>query len=967
MTSRPPTETRARASLSRHRSVWEMRADGWISLVDDLSRLAILAPEHPERASRLAHVQTIIDALAPVESYWAFPGGRVFGELCQWIEREELARAHQAARRIHRVLAARTYRHDANTLDNDNELPSQIETDSERQAQLTRPYFEVLIVDEMSASEEDALRRRVQRKRSADDDFVFDIVVVPSFEDALIATLVNFNLQAVVIRHGFPFRSVNRNGMLRRFLEGMDDNSEAMPEFERGPLLGRQIAQLRPELDLYLVTDVSVEEIAARVGEVFKRIFFGEEDHIELYSAIMKGVGERHRTPFFHALRDYAKQPTGVFHALPLARGKSIMNSNWIGDLAQFYGMNLFMAETSATSGGLDSLLDPVGPLKLAQEYAARAFGARRTYFATNGTSTCNKIVVQALVRPDDIVLVDRNCHKSHHYGLVLAGAQVAYLDSYPLDQYSMYGAVPLRHIKETLLGFRRAGTLERVRMVLLTNCTFDGIVYDVERVMTECLTIKPDLVFLWDEAWFAFARCHPIYRPRTAMASAAKLCETFKDPAYARRHAEFAASIDWEDDQQLLETRLIPDPAKARIRVYATHSTHKTLTALRQGSMIHIWDQDFKDKAEESFHEAYMTHTSTSPNYQILASLDVGRRQVELEGYELIQRQLELAMSLREQVLHHPLLRRYFRFLRIGDLVPLAYRESGVDNYYNDETGWDNLEVAWRSDEFVLDPSRATLVIGTTGMDGDTFKNKELMDRYGIQINKTSRNTVLFMTNIGSTRSAIAYLIEVLIKIARDVDARVADLSAIERRIHERRVRSLTLEQPPLPNFSSFHFAFRGRSVEGRAGTRDGDIRSAFFLSYDDTNCEYIDMAEAARAIAEGRELVSALFVIPYPPGFPILVPGQVISAEILQFMAALDVREIHGFRPELGFRIFSRAALDRAAQATAARAALALSGRAAQPQAGDEGLGLVRPEPEPELITLSPTPKKTTTRSKK
>lgn len=965
MTSRPPTETRARASLSRHRSVWEMRADGWISLVDDLSRLAILAPEHPERASRLAHVQTIIDALAPVESYWAFPGGRVFGELCQWIEREELARAHQAARRIHRVLAARTYRHDANTLDNDNELPSQIETDSERQAQLTRPYFEVLIVDEMSASEEDALRRRVQRKRSADDDFVFDIVVVPSFEDALIATLVNFNLQAVVIRHGFPFRSVNRNGMLRRFLEGMDDNSEAMPEFERGPLLGRQIAQLRPELDLYLVTDVSVEEIAARVGEIFKRIFFGEEDHIELYSAIMKGVGERHRTPFFHALRDYAKQPTGVFHALPLARGKSIMNSNWIGDLAQFYGMNLFMAETSATSGGLDSLLDPVGPLKLAQEYAARAFGARRTYFATNGTSTCNKIVVQALVRPDDIVLVDRNCHKSHHYGLVLAGAQVAYLDSYPLDQYSMYGAVPLRHIKETLLGFRRAGTLERVRMVLLTNCTFDGIVYDVERVMTECLAIKPDLVFLWDEAWFAFARCHPIYRPRTAMASAAKLCETFKDPAYARRHAEFAASIDWEDDQQLLETRLIPDPAKARIRVYATHSTHKTLTALRQGSMIHIWDQDFKDKAEESFHEAYMTHTSTSPNYQILASLDVGRRQVELEGYELIQRQLELAMSLREQVLHHPLLRRYFRFLRIGDLVPLAYRESGVDNYYNDETGWDNLEVAWRSDEFVLDPSRATLVIGTTGMDGDTFKNKELMDRYGIQINKTSRNTVLFMTNIGSTRSAIAYLIEVLIKIARDVDARVADLSAIERRIHERRVRSLTLEQPPLPNFSSFHFAFRGRSVEGRAGTRDGDIRSAFFLSYDDTNCEYIDMAEAARAIAEGRELVSALFVIPYPPGFPILVPGQVISAEILQFMAALDVREIHGFRPELGFRIFSRAALDRAAQATAARAALALSGRAAQPQAGDEGLGLVRPEPE--LITLSPTPKKTTTRSKK
>ncbi|KWZ39953.1 ornithine decarboxylase [Burkholderia savannae] len=907
-------------SLGNHRSVWEMRMDGWINLVDDLSRLSILPTDDPEHTLRLDSVRRTVALLTPIECYWAFPGGRVFGELRHWIEREEMGRAHQAARRVHRVLAARTYRHEANTLDSDNELPSQIETDNERQAQLARPYFEVLIVDEMSASEEDALRRRVQRKRSPDDDFIFDIVLVPSFEDALLATLVNFNLQAVVIRHGFPFRSINHNDMLRRFLDGVDDKVESMPEFERGPLLGRRIAQIRPELDLYLVTDVSVEDIAARVGEVFKRIFFGEEDHIELYSSIMKGIGERHRAPFFDALRDYAKQPTGVFHALPLARGKSIMNSNWIGDMAQFYGMNLFMAETSATSGGLDSLLDPVGPLKLAQEYAARAFGARRTYFATNGTSTCNKIVVQALVRPGDIVLVDRNCHKSHHYGLVLVGAKVTYLDSYPLNEYSMYGAVPIRHIKETLLGFRSAGTLDRVRMVLLTNCTFDGIVYDVERVMMECLAIKPDLVFLWDEAWFAFARCHPIYRQRTAMANAAKLADTFKDPTYAKRHAEFAATLDWNNEAQLLDARLMPDPACARVRVYATHSTHKTLTALRQGSMIHVWDQDFKDKAEESFHEAYMTHTSTSPNYQILASLDVGRRQVELEGYELIQRQLELAMSLREQVKNHPLLSRYFRFLRIGDLVPPEYRESGANSYYDDETGWSNLEAAWRTDEFVLDPTRATLVIGATGMDGDTFKHKELMNKYGIQINKTSRNTVLFMTNIGTTRSAIAYLIEVLVKVARDVDARVADMSSIERRAHEKRVRSLMQEPPTLPDFSHFYFAFRSRAVAGGLETRDGDIRSAFFLSYDDANCEYIEMGEAARAIASGRELVSALFVIPYPPGFPILVPGQVISLEILQFMAALDVREIHGFRPELGFRIFSQVALEYAAQSAAA-----------------------------------------------
>src|SRR5207302_8176344 len=129
-------------------------------------------------------------------------------------------------------------------------------------------------------------------------------------------------------------------------------------------------------------------------------------------------------------------------------------------------------------------------------------------------------------------------CHKSHHYGMVLAGANVVYLDAYPLNEYSMYGAVPIRSIKQRLLELRRAGKLDRVKLVLLTNCTFDGIVYDVERVMEECLAIKPDLVFLWDEAWFAFARFHPIYRSRTAMSSARRVLERLRTPAYRQRYA---------------------------------------------------------------------------------------------------------------------------------------------------------------------------------------------------------------------------------------------------------------------------------------------------------------------------------------------------------------------------------------------------------------------------------------------
>src|SRR6202035_3215217 len=231
----------------------------------------------------------------------------------------------------------------------------------------------------------------------------------------------------------------------------------------------------------------------------------------------------------------------------------------------------------SATCGGLDSLLEPTGPLREAQQLAAHTFGSRQTYFVTNGTSTANKIVVQALVQPGDIVLVDRNCHQSHHYGLMLAGAMVTYLEAYPLHQYSMYGGVPLREIKRQLLALRRAGQLDRVKMLLLTNCTFDGVVYDVQRVMQECLAIKPDLIFLWDEAWFAFARFHPVYRPRTAMRAARTLADRLRQPAYRAPYEQQAARLA-HDDASLLAERLLPDPARARVRVYSTQSTHKTL-----------------------------------------------------------------------------------------------------------------------------------------------------------------------------------------------------------------------------------------------------------------------------------------------------------------------------------------------------------------------------------------------------
>ena len=295
----------------------------------------------------------------------------------------------------------------------------------------------------------------------------------------------------------------------------------------------------------------------------------------------------------------------------------------------------------------------------------------------------------------------------------------------------------------------------------MLTNCTFDGIVYDPARVMEECLAIKPDLVFLWDEAWFAFARFHPVYRRRTAMAAARQLLDRYRSPEYRASYAEYRRHLGAEPaDACLLGQRLLPDPDAARIRVYVTQSTHKTLTSLRQGSMIHVF--------------------------------------------------------------------------------------------------------------------------------------------------KSTRNTLLFMTTIGTTRSAVSYLIEVLVKLVRDLEEHLAEMSPRERAAHQARVAALTGASAPLPDFSAFHQAFRpGRD------TPEGAMRDAFYLAYDDSSCDYLPAEDISALIAAGREPVSATFVTPYPPGFPVLVPGQVISPQVLAYMGALDTREIHGYRPELGYQIFTEAAL--------------------------------------------------------
>ena len=883
------------------------RGDEWRNLVE-------LAEAWSSGSGNRAEFEAALAKMTATEEFHAYPGLQLITALRDHAAENDARATSSLARRITRSILNRSFRQNPGDWEAHEEsegVTADMLPPALGRVDSHRPYFEVLIVTGAVATRWPALGAEWRRLRRPLDAFIYEPVFVGSFEDAFCATLLNPDLAAVAIHEGFSFRSRHDAPILRTLTEAMDQRESAEVSALR---LAQVLKRVRPELDLYLVANGRVEDIAGDPqANAVRRVFYAVEALLELHLAILEGVQDRYDTPFFNNLKKYAQRPIGTFHALPIARGKSIFKSDWIRDMGEFYGPTLFLAESSATTGGLDSLLEPTGNIKKAQEMAARAFGADHVFFVTNGTSTSNKMAIQALLAPGDIAIVDRNCHKSHHYGMVLAGAQPLYVEAFPMLEYSMYGAVPLRTIKQALLNLKADGRLNRAKMVDLTNCTFDGHIYNTRRVMEECLAIKPDLIFLWDEAWFGFARFSPFLRPRTAMGAASDIEAWMRDPKsvaeYERQHAELGEGAS---DDTLLNTRLIPDPRKLKLRVYQTNSTHKSMSALRQGSMLLVKDVEFHS-VEAQFREAVFTHASTSPNQQLIASLDVARRQMELEGYGLVHNAIEVALAIRQAVGTHPLICKYFHILGADKMVPVSYRESGFIDYLDPKLNWVVALRSMKEDEFCFDPTRMTLVCGTAGFDGTQFKGV-LANNYNIQLNKTSRNSVLLQSNINNTRSDVAHLIRVLVEISGKIDHRLAAGGPNVRHAFNARVESLMTDVPDLPNFSHFHEAFRKNA--GRR-TNEGDIRGGFYAAYDAAGCEYITLgdSEIDRRLKDGPDLVSANFVIPYPPGFPIMVPGQVITRETIDFMRKLDVTEIHGYDAAEGLKLVRADALVRLA----------------------------------------------------
>ncbi|MFL6727916.1 MAG: hypothetical protein ACJ8FS_15585, partial [Sphingomicrobium sp.] len=310
------------------------------------------------------------------EEFHAFPGGRLMAALRERLT-GDLASAQSFAtlvRRVSRAIVTRDYKHDPSEWETDDsgDIPADLLPPTLGQGTARRPYFEVLLVTPAPVGRWPHLAAEMRRLRRPEDAFIYEVVPVGSLEDALCAAIVNPDLAAVLIYEGFPVRSRHDAPVLRSLLAAHQISGELLQGDAALPLVGA-VKGVRPELDLYLLSDRNVERLAGDPkADAIRRIFYQIEEPLEMHLAILEGVRARFESPFFDNLKRYAQRPVGTFHALPIARGKSVFKSDWIRDMGEFYGINLFLAESSATTGGLDSLLEPTGNIKQAQDLAAR-------------------------------------------------------------------------------------------------------------------------------------------------------------------------------------------------------------------------------------------------------------------------------------------------------------------------------------------------------------------------------------------------------------------------------------------------------------------------------------------------------------------------------------------------------------------------------------------------------------------
>lgn len=447
----------------------------------------------------------------------------------------------------------------------------------------------------------------------------------------------------------------------------------------------REILKIRPIMPIYIITQNKDEE--PFIDEElcpFENIFYKSDIEGDIHDVIQRLLSDFNRkkkSPFWEEYKKYILASVDTWHTPGHCGGISFRKSDYIQDFYDFFHDNVFKGDLSVSVETLGSLLDGTSYILAAQEKAAKTFGSKHTFFVTNGSSTANKILIQSVLRPNDSVIVDRNCHKSVHYGVIQSGAIPHYLESEYDSHYGIFAPPKLESIKKVIESTNS-------KLLILTGCTYEGILSDIKSIVKYCHKYRVKVMI--DEAWFAYSRFHPNYIKYSAIEAGAD---------------------------------------------YVTHSSHKTLSAFSQASMIHVNDDDFD---EDYFREIFYIYTSTSPQYQIIASLDVAATQMRMEGYKMLSFVLRLADKFRNHI----------KNLKYFNLVDEKNMKVVFPHLKMESIGFDRLKV-------LIDFSN-------TGLSASEVL-KKIRFKAKLEIEKYTHSTFLVLFTIGTKEEKITRLLRAL------------------------------------------------------------------------------------------------------------------------------------------------------------------------------------------------------------
>lgn len=717
--------------------------------------------------------------------------------------------------------------------------------------------YPVLIVVNTQVREDSIVVRSARAVGEALQDLDLGVTVVGSLDDAQIAFRADPAYCCVIIGWGLCEQDLDK----ARQLLG---------------LIRRRTAQLPIMLAM---SQAHRGHVPLDVVENIDGFIWQPEDSPEFLAGRIAAAAHRYLDtilpPFFGALVNFADTCEYSWHTPGHTGGTAFMKTAVGRSFLDFYGEQMLRSDLSVSVGELGSLNDHSGPVAAAERYAARVFGADYTFFSVGGSSASNQMVLHSAVTDGDTVLVDRNCHKSLNYALNMSGAAPLYLRP-RRNARGLIGPVPHSELTPEAVAQKIAESpLARDKKALpvlavLTNSTYDGLCYNVQTTTRE-LSKTVDRIH-YDEAWYAYARFNPLYEGRYGMHR-------------GERHADDAT-------------------------VTVTHSTHKLLAALSQASMIHIRSGKVPVKPA-LFNEAFMMHTSTSPQYSIIASTDVSAKMMDDAGEYLTDESLGEAIAFRQAMvrLGNEMRMRdphdwWFGVWQPDEVDGVPFGEIDPQRLHHGETWVLKPGATWHgfgdlgADYCMLDPIKVTVLTPGQTLAGKMQSSgipaplvSSFLSSRGIVVEKTEPYSILLLFSLGVTKGKWGSLVAGLMEFKNHYDDN-------------------TLLEQVMPDLvDSYGERYAGMGLRDLAEEMHQDMLAsrllenmdaAFSLLPDpvasprDTYARLVKGEIEQIPVRDMLDRTVAVQIVPYPPGIPLMMPGEKAGADkraIVDYLLAMEL----------------------------------------------------------------------------